>query len=151
MKARAREGLYIVSPSSLTPFSKLVIKEITQKNKEKHSTIEIQNSEQAFKAFCSGGGLNTPDIVNADIRIQKDEFNKCAKNGVKDVSEAIIGYDATVLVQNISSKTFNSSKEAFMLALLAKVPRSFLCTKLNMHEYISLCFKIPHIVYLFVM
>jgi len=115
----AREGLHIVGPSSLAPFSKLVMKQV---NKNDGSKVVIKSSEQGFKEFCAGGGLNTPDIVNADRRITKEEFNTCVKNGVRDISEALIGYDATVLVHHISNRKFNISKEELMLAFLAKVP-----------------------------
>jgi len=122
IELKGSEGFHIVTPSSLAPFSKFVISKIDKEERKDPPTIEIKNSEQAFKAFCSGGGLNTPDIVNSDRRIKKYEFNKCINNGVKNISEAIIGYDATVLIQNLSNKTFSISKEALILAILAKVP-----------------------------
>jgi phosphate transport system substrate-binding protein len=120
--AEARESLYIVSPYSLAPFSNLVIKKMTQEKKNLPSTVEIKSSEYGFKKFCAGGGLNTPDIINSDRRMKKEEFNQCTENGVKDITEAIIGYDATVFVQNISTKVFNISKKELMLAILDKVP-----------------------------
>ncbi len=122
MGLEAREEINVVSSSSLAPFVQFVAEEMNKEKKFPTPKIEIKTSEKSFKDFCSGGGLDTPDLVHSNRRINRKEFNKCVKNGVKDMSEAIIGYDAIVLAQNISSKTFNISNKELMLALLAKVP-----------------------------
>ena len=44
-----------------------------------------------MKLFCAGNDLNTPDITNASRRMKAKEFKMCEKNGVTDITEAVIG------------------------------------------------------------
>ncbi len=59
--------------------------------------IESTGSGGGLKLFCSGVGVNYPDITNASRRIKSSEVKLCAKNGVKDITEVKVGFDGIVM------------------------------------------------------
>jgi phosphate transport system substrate-binding protein len=54
--------------------------------------------------------------------MKKSEFDKCQKNGVKDIIEVQIGYDGIVIANSIESTPMEISRKDIFLALAAKVP-----------------------------
>ncbi len=75
-----------------------------------------------MKLFCTGNRTNTPDITNASRRMKVKEFKMCQKNGVTDITEAIIGFDGIAFAQAKSNKPFNITKKQLLLAIAAEVP-----------------------------
>ena len=66
--------------------------------------------------------MNTPDITNASRRMKDKEFKLCAKNGVTDITEAVIGFDGIAFAQDKSNKAFSVTKKQLALAVAALVP-----------------------------
>merc|ERR1711916_12914 len=75
-----------------------------------------------MKLFCAGNGMNTPDITNASRRMKTKEFKLCAKNGVTDITEAVVGYDGIAIAQAKTNKPFAVTKKQLALAVAAEVP-----------------------------
>ena len=122
--AYAAETLHIVGSSTVYPFSSAIAEELGAITKHKTPLVESTGSGGGFKLFCSGTGKNTPDITNASRRIKKKELDMCAKNGAKDITEAIIGYDGIVVAQTKKNKDFSLTRKHLFLALAAKVPNT---------------------------
>ena len=76
----------------------------------------------AVKAFCAGVGPDTPDVVAIPRQLAKREYNQCVENGVIDIVELPIGFDALVLVTRKSDPVFNLTPRAMFFALAATIP-----------------------------
>ncbi|MDG4606962.1 MAG: substrate-binding domain-containing protein, partial [Candidatus Contendobacter sp.] len=75
-----------------------------------------------FKLFCGGVGVQHPDISNASRKIKKSEIEGCAKNGVTDIVEIVIGFDGIVLATSKKSKPMALTLKDIWLALAKEVP-----------------------------
>ena len=75
-----------------------------------------------MKLFCAGDGIDTPDMTNASRRIKKSEFEMCQKNGVKEVTEVMIGYDGIVIANSKKAAPMKLTRKEIFLALAKEVP-----------------------------
>ncbi|MEI6559799.1 MAG: substrate-binding domain-containing protein [Rhodospirillaceae bacterium] len=76
----------------------------------------------AVKAFCAGVGPATPDVVAIPRQMAKREYNQCVENGVIDIVELPIGFDALVPVVRKGDPVFNLTPRAMYYALAADIP-----------------------------
>ena len=83
--ASGREHIEIVGSSTVYPFATVVAETFGKKTKFKTPKIEATGSGGGLKLFCSGIGVDTPDITNSSRRIKKSEVALCAKNGVNNI------------------------------------------------------------------
>ncbi|HCS13572.1 MAG: phosphate-binding protein [Zetaproteobacteria bacterium CG06_land_8_20_14_3_00_59_53] len=119
--ADARE-IRIVGSSTVFPFSSANAEEFGATTRFKTPVVESTGSGGGFKLFCAGDDLNTPDISNASRRMKAKELELCAENGVKGITEAVIGYDGIAVAQSADNAPINLSREEIMLAVAAEVP-----------------------------
>lgn len=122
INANARDQVRIVGSSTVYPFSSAVAEELGATTKYPTPVVESTGSGGGMKLFCKGNDLNTPDITNASRRMKTSEFKLCQKNGVTDITEAIVGYDGIAFAHDKSNKQFGISKKALALAVAAEVP-----------------------------
>ncbi len=120
--AQARDQIRIVGSSTVYPFSSSVAEEFGATSKNPTPVVESTGSGGGMKLFCKGNGLNTPDITNASRRMKTKEFKLCAKNGVTDITEAVIGFDGIAIAQNKSNKPLKLTKKHLLLAVAEEVP-----------------------------
>jgi len=120
--ASARDYIEIVGSSTVYPFSIIAAETFGNATKFKTPKIEATGSGGGMKLFCSGTGVNTPDITNASRRIKKSEFEKCQENGVTDVIEVQIGFDGIAIANSKSSPQMELSRKDIFLALAKDVP-----------------------------
>ncbi len=118
----ARDQIKIVGSSTVYPFSSAVAEELGATTKYPTPVVESTGSGGGMKLFCAGNGMNTPDITNASRRMKAKEFKMCEKNGVTDITEAVIGFDGIAFAQAKSNKPFNVTKKQLLLAVAAEVP-----------------------------
>lgn len=120
--AEARDQIRIVGSSTVFPFATAVAETFGRTSGFKTPVIESTGSGGGLKLFCEGAGVETPDITNASRRIKKSEVERCAKNGVSDITEIKIGYDGIVFANSKSATQVNLTKEQLFLALAKEVP-----------------------------
>ncbi len=120
--SQAREQIRIVGSSTVYPFSSAVAEEFGATTDYPTPVVESTGSGGGFKLFCKGNEMNTPDITNASRRMKVKEFQLCAQNGVRDITEAIIGYDGIVIAQDKSNPPLKLTKKHLLLAVAAEVP-----------------------------
>lgn len=118
----ARDQIKIVGSSTVYPFSSSVSEELGATTKFPTPVVESTGSGGGMKLFCAGDDMNTPDITNASRRMKIEEFDTCAKNGVTDITEAVIGFDGITFAQSKANKPFDVTKMQLMLAVAAEVP-----------------------------
>lgn len=122
LSAQARDVITIVGSSTVYPFATVVAETFGKTSDFKTPKIEATGSGGGMKLFCSGTGLQHPDIANSSRRIKKSEFDQCAENGVTDIIEMKIGYDGIVLANSNAGDPLSLSLEDVFLALATEVP-----------------------------
>ncbi len=119
--AYARDQIEIVGSSTVFPFSTSVAEQFGRNTKFKTPVVEATGSGGGMKLFCSGIGLERPDITNSSRRIKKGEFDKCQANGI-DMTEIIIGFDGIVLANAKNSVQIKLTRKQIYLATAKLVP-----------------------------
>ncbi len=120
--AQARDQINIVGSSTVYPFATVVAEKFGKSTAFKTPKIESTGSGGGLKLFCSGVGVNTPDITNSSRKIKSREIETCAKNGVGDITEAKIGYDGIVLAHSKATAPMELTRRDVFLALAREVP-----------------------------
>ncbi len=120
--AMARDNIHIVGSSTVYPFATVIAERFGRSFRYKTPTVESTGSGGGLKLFCTGVGVNTPDITNSSRRIKKTEYDTCQKNGVRDIIEVKIGYDGIVLANSVDAERMQLSRRDIFLALAKDVP-----------------------------
>jgi len=122
VNSAGRDFISIVGSSTVYPFATVVAETFGKASGFKTPKIEATGSGGGMKLFCTGVGVEHPDITNASRRIKKSEFDKCQANGVKNVIEVKVGYDGIVIANAKSAKQIELSRKDIYLALAKDVP-----------------------------
>lgn len=120
--AQARNQIRIVGSSTIFPFANAVADHFAKNTKFRRPIIESTGSVGGLMLFCSGDGIEQPDISNASRRIKKSEVVTCAKNGVKGITEVKIGYDGITIANSKHGPRFKLTLRDLFLALAKNVP-----------------------------
>lgn len=120
--AAGRDYISIVGSSTVYPFATVVAERFGRVSGFKTPKIESTGSGGGMKLFCSGLGVNTPDVTNASRRIKMSEYESCQKNGVTDVIEVLIGYDGIAVANSVEAQQLSLTRKDLFLALASKVP-----------------------------
>ena len=76
-----------------------------------------------MQIFCEGIGEGHPDLTGASRAMKASEWAKCAKNGVTDVTEALIGFDGlSMAVSRDTTHNWDMTLGEMYSALAAQVP-----------------------------
>lgn len=118
----ARDSISIVGSSTVYPFATVVAERFGKSTEFGSPKVESTGSGGGLKLFCKGVGVATPDITNASRRIKMSEFEKCQRNGVKEIVEVLIGYDGIVLANANDGKPMQLTRKDIYLALAKLVP-----------------------------
>ena len=118
----ARDQIKIVGSSTVFPYTQAVAEEFTKKTKFKAPVVESTGTGGGMKIFCEGVGEDKADITGASRAMKKSEYEDCQKNGVKDVTEVLLGYDGLSLASSKKGPDFNLTKAQIFLALAKEVP-----------------------------
>lgn len=119
--AYAGDVVRAVGSSTVYPFATAVAEKF---GKEGNPTpvIESTGTGGGFKLFCAGTGDDTPDVSNASRKIKDSELETCAKNGVKDPIELVIGRDALAIANSKKGPKMNLTLRQVYLALARQIP-----------------------------
>ena len=120
--AEARDQIRIVGSSTVFPFATAVAEEFGKTTGHKTPVVESTGSGGGLKLFCGGVGVDHPDVTNASRRIKSSEVERCAENGVTDITEVKIGYDGIVLANSKATEPFSITLQQLYLALAKDVP-----------------------------
>jgi phosphate transport system substrate-binding protein len=117
-----RDYIAAVGSSTVYPFSTAVAEQFGKGGKFKTPKVESTGTGGGFKLFCSGVGVQYPDISNASRAIKQSEIDGCRKAGVKDIIEVKIGYDGIVLANSVKGTKYKLTRRDIYLALAKQVP-----------------------------
>lgn len=121
-QAAGRDMMSVVGSSTVYPFATVVAERFGKGTDFKTPKIESTGTGGGMKLFCAGDGIDTPDMTNASRRIKKSEFEMCQKNGVKEVTEVMIGYDGIVIANSKKAAPMKLTRKEIFLALAKEVP-----------------------------
>lgn len=121
-QAHARDSISIVGSSTVYPFATVVAERFGKTTDFATPKIESTGSGGGLKLFCSGLGVNSPDITNSSRRIKASEFEMCQSNGVADVIEVLIGFDGIAVANSIKAEQLSMSLTDLFMALAKDVP-----------------------------
>lgn len=77
--AHARDNIEIVGSSTVYPFSTSVAETFAKKTGNAAPKVEATGTGGGFKLFCSGAGIDTPDVTNASRRMKKANWMIASK------------------------------------------------------------------------
>lgn len=119
--AFARDQIRIVGSSTVFPFTTAAAEQFGNKSTFPTPVVESTGSGGGLKLFCSGVGVEHPDMTNASRRIKASEVELCAANGIEEITEVKVGYDGIVLADSKDGASFDLTREQIFLALAAQV------------------------------
>jgi phosphate transport system substrate-binding protein len=122
VQAFARDTIAIVGSSTVFPFSTAVAESFGRSGKFKTPKVESTGTGGGMKLFCSGLGVDFPDMTNASRRMKASEFDTCQEKGVKEIVEVKIGFDGITLANSKSAKQMDLTLRDIYLALAKTVP-----------------------------
>ncbi len=117
-----REQIRVVGSSTVYPFSSAVAEEFGKTTRHQTPVVESTGSGGGHKLFGAGVGLDTPDITNSSRPMKVSEFERARDNGVKKITEAVIGYDGIAVAQSMNNAPVSLTLEHLTLAVAAEVP-----------------------------
>ena len=120
--AADRDVINIVGSSTVYPFSTVVAERFGKGGKFKTPKIESTGTGGGMKLFCSGNGIDSPDITNASRAIKSSELDSCGANNVLGVVEVKIGYDGLTLANAKSASQRDLTLKDIYLALAKEIP-----------------------------
>jgi phosphate transport system substrate-binding protein len=119
--AEARDQIRVVGSSTVYPFTTTVAERLGRTTSFRTPVVESTGTGGGFKLFCSGIGVQYPDITNASRHITRSEQADCAKNGVKDIVEVKIGYDGIVIANSKAAPLLKLTVDQMWMALAKTV------------------------------
>jgi len=123
----------IVGSSTVYPFASKVAETFGEASDFNTPVIESTGSGGGMKLFCSGVGLDHPDVTNASRAMKSSEAETCAANGV-EFTEFMIGYDGIVISNSINGVDLAFTIEELALATVEEIPNAD-CTSMTANPY----------------
>jgi phosphate transport system substrate-binding protein len=121
--AAARDQISIVGSSTVFPYTQAVSEEFANQTGAPSPIVESTGTGGGMQIFCEGIGEGHPDLTGASRAMKASEWEKCAENGVTDVTEAMIGFDGlSMAVSRGNDFDWDMTLEEIYLALGAEVP-----------------------------
>jgi phosphate transport system substrate-binding protein len=119
--AHARDQIQVVGSSTVFPFSQTAAERFANETGSPAPVVESTGTGGGMKIFCGGVGTGFPDVTGASRAMKLSEYELCTKNGVTDITEAMIGYDGLSMAVSRNGKQLNLTKAQLFQALAAKV------------------------------
>lgn len=121
-QAADRDVISIVGSSTVYPFATVVAERFGKSGSFKTPKIESTGTGGGMKLFCSGNGIDTPDITNASRAIKSSELDSCGASNVLGVVEVKIGYDGLTLANAKGAPQLDITLKDVYLALAKEIP-----------------------------
>ena len=121
--AAARDQISIVGSSTVFPYTQAVAEQFANSTGRPSPIVESTGTGGGMQIFCEGIGEGHPDLTGASRAMKASEWAKCAKNGVTDVTEALIGFDGlSMAVSRDTTHNWDMTLGEMYSALAAQVP-----------------------------
>ena len=119
----ARDQIRIVGSSTVFPYTQAVAEQFSNMTGSPAPIVESTGTGGGLKLFCGGIGEAYPDLTGASRAMKSSEYKLCTKNGVTDITEALIGFDGlSIAVSRSANFAWDLTLEQIFLALSSNVP-----------------------------
>jgi phosphate transport system substrate-binding protein len=142
--SRKYDRIRIVGSATLYPYISIVAEQFAKNNHLKTPIIESNGTGGGVNLFCSNSKNDKPDIVTTSRQMKDNEIQKCYKNGVKNITSFLFGYDATIVIKNQNSKISNLSSKQLFFALSANIPHKQKLIPNIYHYWDEIDSSLPH-------
>ncbi len=119
--AHARDQISIVGSSTVFPYTQAVSEQFANETGSPAPVVESTGTGGGMKIFCGGVGAEHPDLTGASRAMKASEYEACQANGVKSVTEVLIGYDGLSIAVSREGKALDLTKKHLYLALAKDV------------------------------
>ncbi len=120
--AASRDHVTVVGSSTVFPFATAVAESFGRGGRWKTPVVESTGTGGGFKLFCSGIGIDTPDVNAASRPMTDGEAAICAANGVGAIEGLRIGSDGIVLAMSRQAAPFEVTREQLYRAVAKTIP-----------------------------
>ena len=121
--ASARDQVRVVGSSTVFPYTQAAAENFSNATGMAAPVVESTGTGGGMKIFCQGIGGDNADMTGASRAMKKSEYELCAKNGVTDITEVLVGYDGlSLVVSRATPFGWALTEEQIYLALAAQVP-----------------------------
>ena len=121
--AAARDQISIVGSSTVFPYTQAVAEQFANMTGRPSPIVESTGTGGGMQIFCEGIGEGHPDLTGASRAMKASEWDKCAGNGVTDITEALIGFDGlSMAVSRDTEYNWDMTLGEMYQALGAQVP-----------------------------
>ena len=121
--AAARDQISVVGSSTVFPYTQAVAEQFANVTGRPSPIVESTGTGGGMQIFCEGIGEGHPDLTGASRAMKASEWDKCAENGVTDITEALIGFDGlSMAVSRDTQYEWDMSLGEMYQALAAEVP-----------------------------
>jgi len=122
-QTRFRDTIQIAGSSTMLPFVSIAAEEFGYSFAQfRVPVVGSGGSAGGLRQFCQGVGSHTIDIANTSRPMRPAELAACKANGVEQILEVTLGYDAIVFASRIDAAAFNLTPRQIFLAQAAQVP-----------------------------
>lgn len=118
----SRRHVAIVGSSTVYPIVAVAAEHFSRTSNYHSPVVESTGTGGGLKLFCAGVGLETPDVAMASRRMLEAEREDCRAQGVDEVAELKIGYDAIVFARAKDARLLELSTMDIYLGLAREVP-----------------------------
>ena len=119
--AHARDQIRIVGSSTVFPYTQAVAEQYSAATGNPAPVVESTGTGGGMKIFCGGVGEEHPDITGASRAMKKSEYELCARNGVENVTEILLGYDGLSIAHAQDGPDLDLTKGQLFQALASEV------------------------------
>ena len=121
--AAARDQISIVGSSTVFPYTQAVAEQFANMTGRPSPIVESTGTGGGMQIFCEGIGEGHPDLTGASRAMKASEWDKCAGNGVTDITEALIGFDGlSMAVSRDTEYNWDMTLGEMYQALAGQVP-----------------------------
>ncbi|MGJ3261264.1 MAG: PstS family phosphate ABC transporter substrate-binding protein [Rhodospirillales bacterium] len=120
--AEARDQIRVVGSSTVFPYSQAAAEQFARESGKKAPVVESTGTGGGMKIFCQGIGPQHPDVTGASRAMKSSEWELCNKNGVSNITEALIGYDGLSIAVSRKGEVLDLTRKEIFQALAAEVP-----------------------------
>jgi phosphate transport system substrate-binding protein len=119
--AEARDEIRIVGSAAVLPFVQTVAETFSIQSGYPAPSLDVTGTGQGFRLFAAGVGYEHPDIIATPRAMSEAEFLDCRENGVRDITEIVIGRDGLIWVNSKAVKQYNFTAAQLHTALAEEV------------------------------
>jgi len=115
--------MYIIGSTLIKDYTDAVMERLHKNAKIPPAFTINKGSTRGVEVFCSGIGLNYPDVVAVSRRIRANELEDCRSHEVNDIVEIQIGYEATGIVSRRDDQDYHLTLASLYKGVAGELPK----------------------------